>query len=143
MLTDVSLSSVTLSSAALSSSALAFTGTMRSEGNVYFVDILDDEVVRVLNEHGMSRSPLGLTTEETGEITSFHDWFVDNQVVRFVNLSQFPNIQDADLRGTYASVEFGTALNADDGISSLMLDEDDEEVPAAEIVAYLAMLKEV
>lgn len=142
MLTDVSLSSVNLSSAALSSAALAFTGTLRSEGNVYFVDILDEEVIRVLNEHGMSRSPLGLTTEETGEITSFHDWFVDNQVVRFVNLSQFPNIQDADLRGTYASVEFGTALE-DDGISSLMLDDEDpdEIVPQSEINEYLNNLK--
>lgn len=140
----ITLNNIALPTFGLPRVALPLSEVSRgSGGNVYFVDILDDEVIRVLNEHGMSRSPLGLTTDETGQIESFQDWFVGNDVVRFVNLSQFPNIADADLSGTFASVEFGTSLDGEYGISSLMLDEDDpnEEVSKQEIDAYLATLK--
>lgn len=140
----LSLPTLSIGAVSLTSFALPLSTPQRGGGGqVFFVDILDEEVIRVLSAHGMSASPLGLTTDETGQILSFHDWFVGNQVVSFVNLSQFPNIEDADLRGTYASVEFGTSLDGDEGVSSLMLDEDDDnsEVPAAELAAYLEGLK--
>lgn len=112
-----------------------------SGGAVSFVDIKDPEVLRVLIAHGMSSSPLGLTTEDTGKITSFEDWFVNNPTVRFVEIGQFPNLEDCNLEGTYASVDFAKNVHDDGeyGISALMLDDDDpnEIVPQSEMDDYL------
>lgn len=103
--------------------AMGNEGTKR-DGNVNFIEIADEEVLRVLIEHGMSQSPLGLTTEDTEKITSFEDWFVGNTDVRYVEIGQFPMLEDCNLEGTYASVDFEKQPSEDgDPVSMAEIDE--------------------
>lgn len=141
-MTAIALNNIALPSVGVPRVALPFNEARRGGGgSVSFVDIQDPEVLRVLIAHGMSSSPLGLTTDDTGAITSFRDWFVGNTEVRYFNLAQFPNLVDADLSGTTANVEF-VSLNEEHGISSLMLDDyDNEIVPKEEIDEYLKNLR--
>lgn len=113
----------------------------KRDGNVNFIEIADEEVLRVLIAHGMSKSPLGLTTDDTEKITSFQDWFVGNPNIRYVELGQFPMLEDCNLECTFADVDFITQPTDEDGIMDMSLDDENELVSMAEIDEYLKTLK--
>lgn len=119
-LNTVSLSRINLPCVSL---AIGNAGAKR-DGNVNFIEIADEEVQRILIAHGMSKSPLGLTTEDTEKITSFEDWFVGNKDIRYVEIGQFPMLESCNLEGTYASVDFEKKQTEEgDAVSMAEIDE--------------------